>query len=246
VALFKKREKNPKKEKTKKPKKVKEKKQKPPKPPKPKKQPKPKKPKKVKAADNAAGEGEKKKGGKKKLLILIPLIAIVAAGAAFFLLRGKGEEPPPEDETQAEVAETNEEEEPADPENRDPNDDGNDIDEEGTEPISVSQAVNYVMTLPPSLLGLPGTVMNEYNIYPGGAVVRVDGMACTELSVYSKNDSAGTNDIVGSYLLSRGETRRLFKLDKLTKQVTEIPLPDAEPAENTDGEEAGEEAGDNE
>ncbi len=229
------KEKKPREKKPKKPKKVKE--------------PKPKKEKKVKE------KGEAKSGGKKKLLILIPLVAAVAAVVVLFVLpkvRG-GSEPSAEDTGQSDQAgqeegedgqedeagqEEEEEEKEADPENRDPADDGNDIDEEGTEPLSVSQAVNYIMTLPPSLLGLDGVNMNEYDIYPGGAVVRVDGMACTEMSVYRKSDTAGTNNIVGTYLLSRGEIRHMFKLDKLTKQVTEIALPDAEPAD--EGSEEGE------
>ncbi len=245
-----KKAKKEKKEKKPREKKVKEKKPREKKPKKPKKpkEPKPKKEKKVK------GKGEEKKGGKKKLLILIPLLAAVAAVVVFVVLpkiRG-GSEPSAEDTEQSEQAgqaeqegedeageEGEEEEKEADPENRDPADDGNDIDEEGTEPLSVSQAVNYVMTLPPSLLGLDGVNMNEYDIYPGGAVVRVDGMACTEMSVYRKSDTAGTNNIVGTYLLSRGESRHMFKLDKVSKQVTEIPLPDAEPAD--EGSEAPEE-----
>ncbi len=235
--------------------KKKEKKEKKPKKQKQPKQPKPKKEKKVRA------EGEEKKGGKKKLLILIPLLAAALAVVVFVVLpkiRG-GSDQPAEDAEQSEQAgqeeegqeekgqedeDGQEEEKEVDPENRDPADDGNDIDEEGAEPMSVSQAVNYMMTLPPSLLGLEGSSMTEYDIYPGGAVVRVDGMACTEMSVYSKSDTAGTNNIVSTYLLSRGEIRHLFKLDKVTKQVTEIPLPDAEPAPEDSGEGDGEDAED--
>ncbi len=244
-----KKEPKPKKEKAKKepkPKKEKPKKEKPKKVPKPKKEKKPKKGQAANANANPEEEG-KKKGGLKKLLIIIPLLLAVVATGVFVVLpkiRGKADAPAEEETEQAEEntdgnAEDNGDDETEAAEDEAP-EDGTGIDEKGSEPLSVSQAVNYVMTLPPSLLGLEGASMAEYDIYPGGAVVRVDGMACTELSVYDKNDAAGTNDIKGTYLLSRGSVRRLFNLNKLTKEVTEIELPEAEPEAETESPEEGE------
>ncbi len=226
-----KKEKKPRKEKEKKPKKVK-----PKKAPKPKKEKKPK-PKKQKPPkkSNAKANGQEAEGGKKSklklLLIIIPLVLAVSAAGVFVVLpKVRGKADAPEETEQTEETEEPEEEAQEEPEEGESPDPG--IDEEGVEPLTVSQAVNYMMTLPPSLLGLEGASMNEYDIYPGGAVVSVDGMACTELSVYMKSDAAGTNDIKGTFLLSRGSMRRLFKLNRLTKEVTEIALPST-------GEEAG-------
>ncbi len=203
------------------------------------------KPPKAKKVKEEKKDGGQKKGGKKKLLfIIIPVLAVAVAASVFFIKSRNKEDVPDtaavdETEQDGENGEGSGEEE--EEEKTEEIEDGNDVDEEGVQPLSVSQAVNYVMTLPPSLLGLSGASMADYQIYPGGAVVRVDGMACTQLSVYSTTEKAGTNDIVGTYLLSRGEVRHLFKLDKATKQVTEIPLPDTEPTEEAAGEETGSE-----
>lgn len=110
--------------------------------------------------------------------------------------------------------------------------------------LSVSEAVNYMMTLPPQMLGLSGTTMAEYQIYPSTSVVHVNGIPCSLISVYSTGPDSGTNDIAGDYCLSRGEVRRIFRVNRNTDEVTEVTLPGVETAEETE-ENTGENKGEN-
>lgn len=215
------KEKKPKEKKPPKPKKVK--------PPKPKKEKAPKK-KKAKGAEDADGG---KKGGKKKLLLLIILVLVVAAAAvaAVFTLRairGGGDQALEASEGEVSEGEAEGEEGEASGE---PGEDAEDQTPEPTaapDPIRITTAMTtaetleYIRRFTPASLGLSGQSMDDYEIYASENIVLVDGYTCTELSVYSKDDSAGTNDIEGWYLLSRGSDHKLFSLDKETGQLTEI------------------------
>lgn len=90
--------------------------------------------------------------------------------------------------------------------------------------VTKGEAVEYIESLSPSVLGLEGESMEEYEVYPGERVVLVEDIPCTEIDVYTTDTAAGTNDIQGRYLLTKTGPRRLFRLDTFTKQVTELPL----------------------
>lgn len=189
----------------------------------------------------------KTKAKKSKLKLVLPLILILAiAGGAFAFIHRKGSEEEQTNDLQMEAnvdepASDNDEKntkkdkkedkkksDEANDENAEDADDAESQKEETQDPISVSDAVNFMQTLSPQLLGLSGNSMAQYRIYPSMSVVLVDGLECSELSVYSQGKESGTNDIEGIYLLSRGELRRLYRLDKKTEQVTEIPLSDTQ------------------
>ncbi len=90
--------------------------------------------------------------------------------------------------------------------------------------LTVADAVTFLCSLSPQVLGLEGDSMDEYTVYPAEGLVTVDGELHTELSVYRHDGEAGTNDFQGCYLLSRGPQRRLYLLDRFTREVTELPL----------------------
>ena len=234
------KEKKPKEKKVKEKKPPKEKKPKQKKPPKPKKEKAPKK----KKADG--GEGGKK-GGKKTLLLVLILVAVVAAAAvvAVFTLRsiGGGKDQTLEEtedgEEEGEGSEDGEESGDGE-EGEESGEDGEDADAAPTpskapDPLRVTTAMTtaeteeYLRRFTPASLGLSGESMDDYEIYAADNVVLVDGYTCAELSVYSKDASAGTNDIEGWFLLSRGSDRTLFRLDRESGELTRL-----DPERNTD------------
>lgn len=97
--------------------------------------------------------------------------------------------------------------------------------------LTVTDAVEFLHGLPPSVLGLAGDSMEEYQIFPAQEVVSVDGLPCSKLFVYRVNEKTGTNVIQGVYFLSRGEERRLFMLDREKGEVAGLELPQEEPLE---------------
>jgi len=110
------------------------------------------------------------------------------------------------------------------------------------EPAGVTQneAREYFESLTPAELGLEGESMEDYEIYPAEKVVLVSGIPCVEVFVYSNENRTGTNDIQGTYLLSRGSPRRLFLLDEETGKARELnlenysiatPAPESSPTE---------------
>lgn len=91
--------------------------------------------------------------------------------------------------------------------------------------LTVSEAVNFLMSLSPRILGLDGDTMDGYRVYPAMEVASVDDLTCSKLFVYLVDQETETNVIQGIYLLSRGAERRLFQLDQADGTVTELPLP---------------------
>lgn len=244
-----KKEKKPKKEKkVKAPKPEKEKKPKAPKPKKEKKTkaPKPKKEKKAKKGKSSGGGDEEGKGkgglfANKKLLILLIGIVVLMGVAAFLVLKvfklfpSQPEGPEltessdfvePDGETEQETPdETGEDGETESPEQTEdsPEQEQKYPTEIHTQ-ITNAQVMEFVQALSPSLLGLEGEDMSGYEMFASDNVSIIDGMYCTQVRVYSKNPSAGTNDIEGIYFVSRGSQRHLYRYDEFTETVTEIPM----------------------
>ncbi len=174
-----------------------------------------------------------KKGLSKKLL-LIPLVLLLAGGAAtaFFLLRGGNEvrlglPKQPDKSAQAETlsgdastGDTSSQEEPLDA-----------APSAGTPSVlmapqptkTMTDSVDYIKSLSPDDLGLEGDSMEEYEVIPQGGVVLVDGHQCSEVFVYAKDEKAGTNRFLGSFLLDRSDGQ-LYQLDQDSGTVTPVDL----------------------
>ena len=71
-----------------------------------------------------------------------------------------------------------------------------------TQATSISEQVEYFNGLDPAKLGLEGSDMSEYMVYPKQGWVLVDGISCREIMVYQTDASDGTNAYVGTYFLS--------------------------------------------
>lgn len=95
---------------------------------------------------------------------------------------------------------------------------------ESGQEMTTADSLRYVMNLQPQVLNLEGDDMSRYEVHTTGVVVSVNGEPCTQLSVYAENPKSGTNEIAGEYFLSRGAERKLYRLDKETGQVTQLPL----------------------
>lgn len=242
------------------------------KPPKVKKEkpPKVKKEKKKKNVPEGA-EGEEEGGGgggkKKLLLILLPVLLVVAAGAVFLVTRVLGRMPdPPQDGDETVATDEAGEEEAGDAEDAGDGEDGEGADAEGGEEtegeeppapapteyleirttMTTSDVVNFFRRIPPERLGLSGDSMDDYEIFPSDSIVRVDGHICSRVIVYSDDGTAGTNEVVGTFFLSRDFRRLLYRYDAETGTVTQIDTSAYTVHEDTgtvtlNGEEAGEE-----
>ena len=215
------------------------------------KAPKPKKETTVKEKTTAAAKGggdgaeEEKSGGKKKLLlILLPVVVAVAVTAAFLLpkvlgsIRGDTEGVEVEKVSQAESGEPEEGEpsagegEPADgPDETDGEAEelssGEPDDREIHTGMTTAQVVGYVEGLSPTVLGLEGKDMSEYEVYASDSIVLVDGRVCTQVRVYD-DSSVGTNEVQGIFFLSRDSQRILYRYDSETDSVSEVSLRPAQ------------------
>lgn len=90
--------------------------------------------------------------------------------------------------------------------------------------MSMSEAVDYLYSLEPSVLGLSGTSMDTYRIYALDGAVMVNNQPCMRLSIYSREGPEQTNEVAGIYLLTRDGTH-LYQLDEAAGTVTEVKLP---------------------
>lgn len=98
---------------------------------------------------------------------------------------------------------------------------------EETDPAAVltlAETVTFLKHLSPHDLGLDGTSMDSYQIYPAESMVLVNGDYCTKLSVFSVDSESGTNRFRGVYLLTR-DKKHLYSLEQRTSKVTELALP---------------------
>jgi len=78
------------------------------------------------------------------------------------------------------------------------------------QPTSMSEQLDYFNTLNPEKLGLVGSDMHDYAVYPQQGWVLVDGISCREIVVYSEDANDGTNVYMGTYFLS-SDLEHMFK-----------------------------------
>lgn len=96
--------------------------------------------------------------------------------------------------------------------------------EKEVEPMTAKTAVDFLKALPPSLLGLEGDSMEEYNVYYLEGEALVNGIPCIRLRVYRMIPPEMSNKIAGTYFLTADKTQ-LFRLDMESNAVSEIALP---------------------
>lgn len=90
--------------------------------------------------------------------------------------------------------------------------------------MTMSEAVDYLYSLEPSVLGLSGDSMEDYRIYAMDGAVLVNNQPCMRLNVYSRDNPEHTNDVAGFYLLSR-DGAHLYQLDEQAGKVVELERP---------------------
>ena len=89
--------------------------------------------------------------------------------------------------------------------------------------LTVEEAVDRILAMKPQQLGLPGSSMEEYQLYAQEGYAMVDDTGCFCINVYDL-DSAGSHRIKGSYLV-RVDGTDIYRLDRYTNRVE--PLPQA-------------------
>ncbi len=90
--------------------------------------------------------------------------------------------------------------------------------------MSADQIMDYIGTLNPSVLGLEGATMEEYDLLMQDGSVLIDGNPCVRVNAYRIDSETGTNEIGGNYFLSL-DGSHLYRLDVASNSVTELDLP---------------------
>lgn len=73
-------------------------------------------------------------------------------------------------------------------------------------------AAEHLQSLHPSVLGLEGDTMENYNIYIRNGFTYVDGQACLRIEVFSSANNAQTNVYMGKYFMS-GNGEHIYRLN---------------------------------
>lgn len=92
----------------------------------------------------------------------------------------------------------------------------------GSAVTNVSEQVEFFENLSPSLLGLEGASMSEYELYAMDGWSFVNEEPCRQINVYYINMPAGTNRFQGTYFIS-GDLQRLYSMDK-DGNIVNIPM----------------------
>lgn len=87
--------------------------------------------------------------------------------------------------------------------------------------LTLDEAVDYINSLNPAVLGLDGSDMSQYNVYVMSGAVLVDQRPCMQIKIYDTDNPEQTNDLQGIYFLS-GDGEHLYMLDQETHAVTEL------------------------
>ena len=90
--------------------------------------------------------------------------------------------------------------------------------------MSADQMIDYMLSLNPSVLGLEGATMEEYDLLMQDGSVLIDGNPCVRVNAYRIDSETGTNEIGGNYFLSL-DGSHLYRLDVASNSVTELDLP---------------------
>lgn len=88
-------------------------------------------------------------------------------------------------------------------------------------PVTQRGAAQILKRLDPALLGLPGQSMEGYEVIPMDGTEMVDGLTAIRMHVYSNDNASGTNDFMGSYLMTL-DGDHLYRVDPNTDEVMEV------------------------
>ena len=91
--------------------------------------------------------------------------------------------------------------------------------EEDPEPATLVEQIEHMYTYEPALLGLEGTSLLEYKVFPVEGIMSVDGRACRQFNIYQVRQPENVSTIVGLYLLTL-DLQNLYQLDRATNMVT--------------------------
>lgn len=80
---------------------------------------------------------------------------------------------------------------------------------EPPKPASVGEQMERIQSMTPSQLALPGSSMDEYDIYPIEGFVKIDGMDCRRFHIYEAGDSYS---LAGIIFLS-GDQQHVYRMD---------------------------------
>lgn len=83
--------------------------------------------------------------------------------------------------------------------------------------LSLDEAVALLQTATPASLGLTGSSMSDYDIYPEDGLTFLDGEACLCLNVYDKS----THQYQASYLMA-GAEYQIYRLNRDTGEVSPL------------------------
>ena len=90
--------------------------------------------------------------------------------------------------------------------------------EEEKEPLTVEEAIHLLEKASPARLGLGGSDMSGYLLFPEDGIVMVDDTPCYCINAYGRED----HQILGTYLLSE-DGSRLYRLDRREGVVSALP-----------------------
>ena len=88
-------------------------------------------------------------------------------------------------------------------------------------PTSMREAQSYLESLSPAQLGLSGTSMDEYEVFPIDGIELVDGNPCTRINVYSNSNPQSGSEFMGSYLGSMNG-RHVYRLTPDTGEIEQL------------------------
>lgn len=89
--------------------------------------------------------------------------------------------------------------------------------------LSAGEVLDYFNSVSPSLLGLPGSSMEEYDVYLQDGSVLIDNYPCVRVNAYQVDSQTGTNEIAGNYFISL-DGQHVYRLDVASDSVEELRM----------------------
>lgn len=86
--------------------------------------------------------------------------------------------------------------------------------------MTLMEAMDFVNSLDPADLGLPGSSMEDYTIYAMDGAVMIDNIPCMHINVYD-NHASGTNVVAGQYFMS-ADGQHIYLLHPDSNTVEEL------------------------
>ena len=90
-----------------------------------------------------------------------------------------------------------------------------------TPSVGIRDAEAQLQSMTPAELGLPGTSMTQYEVFPQSGTELVNDVTCIRLDVYNSSDGPNPYLFASSYLMSV-DGAHLYKLDPITDELQEL------------------------